>query len=877
MQRNCFSACFYLPLLLAASLSAQSDLPKLYRGANSLWSGANPVSQTRAHIPLHGAWQASATQPKLDAQVAVPGAFFFEGEVKFERKFQVPDSLRNHTLRLHAFGINNEARLALNNEITATHIGGYTHFTVDLNNNVLRHGQDNTLSITVDNRLTPLHTLPPKHRPMGWRNAGGILREIYIEALPAIFLDPLDTQHVFESGAVQVQIRTQVRRNRALAPESLNGLIAELEVWDAQRLVKVAASTPTALSTWQENRHDLALQCKVLNPNLWSPASPALYNIRVVLTQNKKVVDELWQETGFRQFTITGKEFRLNGEPFILRGVDWFEDYGQQTVLLDTAALQYIIATVQQLGANVLRVAGHQPHPLLPAMCDRAGIFLLEELPLYYLTDAHFKQARFAQLAQLLARETQSRDRHHPSVLAWGLGAASAPLSAAAQQEISALATAMRQVDSRPLYVTTQVEWQNLWLPHADFVLLEWRAAASTDALTAAIESANKPVMPVLGHYLSTLEAGSGARLEPARAEELQAEYFNRALQALKNTRGASGYFLHTLQDWQAAMPFLPIGPPQESAPHILGTAQSKDWGAFYWAPGTRMHPYGLIDANGQRRLAFQIVQAFNRGDSNPTLVTRRLGVITPGTFQVVGIALILIFLFFLQRDRRLLSNLKRVLAHPHGFFLDLYENRKVAPFLTLMLGLTESCILGVLLAQFGYAFRQSLIFDQILNLFCDDAAWKAIAIWLIWNPGWFIFWGSVFTFCSGILLALFFRILGIFFGSSVPISQYVTSVYWSWANVLFLGLLTPIFHRLLLNDSLFGPLAIIIAFMVLWQWGRMFRAFHVLYMVSYFRAAIVFLLVFGGLLTALLLYLDRTRALFQYLPYYFEMWKSIG
>ncbi|NUO81831.1 hypothetical protein HUU05_17305, partial [candidate division KSB1 bacterium] len=57
----------------------------------------------------------------------------------------------------------------------------------------------------------------------------------------------------------------------------------------------------------------------------------------------------------------------------------------------------------------------------------------------------------------------------------------------------------------------------------------------------------------------------------------------------------------------------------------------------------------------------------------------------------------------------------------------------------------------------------------------------------------------------------------------------------------------------------------------------RMFRAFHVLYMVSYFRAAIVFLLVFGGLLTALLLYLDRTRALFQYLPYYFEMWKSIG
>ena len=875
MQRNIFSTSFYLPFVLAAALSAQNELAKIYRSANVAGGETQSASLARSVIPLHGAWEAQAQSPKLDEQVAVPGAYYFEGEVKFERKFQIADSLRHRTLRLHAFGINNEARIAINNEIAATHLGGYTHFTVDLNSDVLRYGQENTISITVDNRLTPLHTFPPKHRPMGGRNAGGVLREIYIEVLPQMAIDNFTARSTITKGAAQIALQAQIRSSRNLAPESLNGLIAELEILDDARQIKVAASTPTALSLWREFRHELALNCNLPNASLWSPETPTLYQLRLVLTQNKKVVDEVWQETGFRQIEFSGRELRLNGAPLALRGIDWYEDYGQQSALLDTTALRQLVATLQQLGVNALRVVGHQPHPLLPALCDRAGIFLLEEMPLYYLTDAHFQHARFAPIAQLLAREMQQRDRHHPSVLAWGLGVNNAPLSEGAQREVAALVGAMRQNDERPLYVVTPPEWQSLWSAHVDFMLMEWRAVVNIEMLSARLNGSNKLIVPVLGHYLSTLEAGSGARLEPARAEELQAEYFNRVLPALKISHAASGYFVHALQDWQAPMPLLALGPPLEETPHTLGAAQAKDWGKFFWTPGSRTHSYGLLDASGQRRLAFQIVQTLNRVDSSPTFVARRLAVAPPGTFQVVGIALILLFLFFLQRDRRLLSNLKRVLAHPHGFFLDLYENRKVAPFLTLMLGLTESCILAALLAQFGYAFRQSLIFDQLLNLLVDDAAWKAIAIWLIWNPGWFIFWGTLFTFCAGIALALFFRILGLFFGSGVPLTQYVAAVYWAWANVLFLGLLTPVFHRLLLNESLFGPLTIIIALVVLWQWGRMFRAFHVLYMVSYFRAFVVFLFVLGGLLTTLVLYLDRSRALFQYLPYYVALWKD--
>jgi beta-galactosidase/beta-glucuronidase len=76
-----------------------------------------------------------------------------------------------------------------------------------------------------------------------------------------------------------------------------------------------------------------------------------------------------------------------------------------------------LLAAVKALGANTIRIIGHPPHPALPAWCDRFGIFLLEELPLYYLTETHFRQPQFAELALLQAREMIFRDLTHPSIL----------------------------------------------------------------------------------------------------------------------------------------------------------------------------------------------------------------------------------------------------------------------------------------------------------------------------------------------------------------------------------------------------------------------------------------------------------------------------
>jgi len=863
---------------------SQSNLQAWYRPATHVWLERLPANAPRQIISLNGTWQAASDEPKLAGPVAVPGAFLFEGEMRFAHSFHLADSLRRRAVRLHVNGLNHEAQIVLNNNVIARHYGSYLAFTVDLRNENLSFGQDNTITIAVDNRLSPMGSLPPQHRPFGWRNEGGIMREIYLEVLPEVYLAEGEFQPQLQSDAAQVDFRAQARTTRDLSREAFRNLTVTLEIWDAARLHKLVASAAQPLAAWQTNRHEVLLSCRLPNPLLWSPASPNLYAARVVLEEEKiprkekSTSDELWQEIGFRRLTLTNKELRLNGELLTLRGVNWIEEYGDNGALLDTLHLQDLIAAVQRVGANALRVVGHPPHPLLPALCDRAGIFLLEELPFYYLTDAHFRQPRFAALAQTLLAEMVRRDRHHPCVLAWGLGTASLPASPAGQKNVRELAASLRKFDSGFVYAVTPPVWQSFWQEHVDFLLIDWLKRGNLDSLIYLQDHGARLMLPVLGHHAGASEPEDSSSSAPAHGDEMQAEYFTRVLKTLRERPAAGGYFLQSLFDWKGPMPYLAAG---ASAQLERNTAtieiQPSDWSTLGVVPATRVHPWGIIAEKGKTRPAYAAVQAYNRNENGPSLAVRQLQPEHPGVFQIAGIALILIFLFFLQRDRRLFAGLRRVFVHPHGFYHDLFEHRKVAPFLTVFIGLVESAIAAFLFAQFCYAFRESLVFDQILDLVLAGPSWKAMAIWLIWHPGWFMLWGTLAVFALGVMLGFLFRLLGILFGTNLPLSQYVTAIYWSWANLLLLGALTPVFYRLLLNSAAWRPLLMSILAFKIWALMRVFRAVRVLYMISYFRAALIFLTVFGGLFFAAWLYWDRTRALTEYARYYLAMLRMIG
>src|SRR5665213_3464848 len=61
-----------------------------------------------------------------------------------------------------------------------------------------------------------------------------------------------------------------------------------------------------------------------LNPKLWSPSEPNLYNLQIQLRDGDQIIDRYTVRFGFRTFTKDGARFLLNGRPYWLRGANPF-------------------------------------------------------------------------------------------------------------------------------------------------------------------------------------------------------------------------------------------------------------------------------------------------------------------------------------------------------------------------------------------------------------------------------------------------------------------------------------------------------------------------------------------------------------------------
>jgi beta-galactosidase len=70
--------------------------------------------------------------------------------------------------------------------------------------------------------------------------------------------------------------------------------------------------------------NQLKLTTPALNPKLWSPQTPNLYDLEVRLKSENKVIDSYKVRFGFRTFAVDGNRFLLNGQPFWLRGANPF-------------------------------------------------------------------------------------------------------------------------------------------------------------------------------------------------------------------------------------------------------------------------------------------------------------------------------------------------------------------------------------------------------------------------------------------------------------------------------------------------------------------------------------------------------------------------
>jgi beta-galactosidase len=373
-----------------------------------------------------------------------------EGGAWYRRHFEVPGAWGGESVTIRFGSANYVADVWLNGIWLGYHEGGSTPFALAAGD-ALEPGGDNVIAVRVQ-------TIPIGTRndvlPWGavdWWNYGGLTGPVWLEAAPPLnlvradvvpHLDALDVNTLVyhadrlgggiaardEPDADRVQLAifpASVDENNVLDPDpralvpDVDRPLATLNQRFGMPGVGDATTVPISVSFGEAD--------------LWSPARPAFYVLRVRLLADGLVVrDELWTTFGVRHVTVDPLHPRvmLNGEPAFFHGVGLhaetleFDAEGEPiggTPYQDPVAARGELDDARAIGADLIRT-GHQPaNPTVLMLADRLGFAVWEEIPLYHATPLVFERTMGRGIPQQMLREMALRDMNHPSVLFHGL------------------------------------------------------------------------------------------------------------------------------------------------------------------------------------------------------------------------------------------------------------------------------------------------------------------------------------------------------------------------------------------------------------------------------------------------------------------------
>ena len=167
---------------------------------------------------------------------------------------------------------------------------------------------------------------------------------------------------------------------------------------------------------------NVRLETTLPDVHLWSAYDPHLYPVGI------NVADEHFDNhVGFKKVEIVGEVLKINGKNVKLRGVNRHDHHPRTGRYVDRATYDLDVKLMKQANVNFLRTSHYPDDPYLYELCDRMGIFVMDEANQeshgygyankYMGHQADWEAAHVDRAVSLV-----QRDKNHPCVILWSLG-----------------------------------------------------------------------------------------------------------------------------------------------------------------------------------------------------------------------------------------------------------------------------------------------------------------------------------------------------------------------------------------------------------------------------------------------------------------------
>ena len=164
------------------------------------------------------------------------------------------------------------------------------------------------------------------------------------------------------------------------------------------------------------------------NPRLWSAEKPNLYPFSIELRDRKgRVIEHFDYHFGIKKVEVIGEVFKINGKNVKLRGVNRHDHHPKTGRYVDDATYEEDIRLMKQANINFLRTSHYPDREYLYELCDRWGIYVMDEANhethgYGYANQEMGEDLAWQQAHVDRAESLVKRDFNHPCIILWSLG-----------------------------------------------------------------------------------------------------------------------------------------------------------------------------------------------------------------------------------------------------------------------------------------------------------------------------------------------------------------------------------------------------------------------------------------------------------------------
>ncbi|MFZ4619510.1 MAG: glycoside hydrolase family 2 TIM barrel-domain containing protein [Bacteroidota bacterium] len=846
-----FSVYLFVSFLVVNTLFSQQLF--LENGAPSHPNVLGFGAKTRAIIDLAGEWDYSLDNGATWNKVKIPAAANYEGKIIYRRKFSVTEaSIISNAFKFVSYGMNYSSEVYLNETFVGKHEGGYTSFELTIPENIIQVGEENVVRVVVDNSLNYRSTFPPRPQVSGRKNYNGILRDIFIVASPKVWIDHLNvTVDAIEPKSTRLNVVTTISAKdiRSMAQFSGKNFQLSAEVTEVSSGTVIGKPFIVAVSPESEKDVTAKIQVSIPGAKLWSPDAPELYSIRVSFSavEGKKdsLIDESSISTGIRTFTKDNTTLLFNGAPVNLRGVVWIEDCEKHGSAMSYEEMEKDVALIKNLGANVVRVGFTPPHPFFIQLCDRYGLFVLEEIPNIEIPEKIMAAENYRSLVTNYLKEMIARDIASPSVIAWGLGEGSTSAEDHGDGFIQQLHHTAKSLDDRMTYsLTPDPDDQTSSITDIAAISIMSADVKAFRARLSEFKESNPKRPIIVAGYGRPAEAGNRNGYSDPNSQEAQARYIHQRFAAIKDLNIA-GSMIFAFNDFRSDRPIMSIRP-------IL----------------REVHTIGIVEQDREKKTAYDVVHSLYHDQKVSALPIGTFVPNSPYIYVIIGLVLLVSFAWLWNGNRRFRESTRRAVLNSYNFFADIRDQFTLPLFHTTITAVIISITFSVIFSSVLHHFRTSLALDYILSHLLSDN-FKRILITMAWDPLLSIGYLTGVMIVWFILLTVLIQLFAMMARVKIRMFHSYSIAVWTalpWAFFIPVGM---ILYRVLQSESYVPWVMGLVAFMSVWVYFRTLKGISVIYHVytpkMYMIGSVFVLVVTGGIYT----YCDYAFSLTAYAEFF--------